>query len=87
MGFLTTLVAAKVVRQRLDSVVKAVNSFREVTHNYLRDNEFNLWFTLTAKSRRRIKEILAAIGRKAGVERLAELPALKHYKVEVKFTL
>lgn len=87
MGFKSTLVAAKVARARLDRVAGFVNSFREVTHNYLRTNEFNLWFTLTARSRRRIMEIQKAIRKQPGVERLIELPALKHYKVEVKFSV
>ena len=87
MGFKSTLVAAKVARARLDRVAGFVNSFHEVTHNYLRTNEFNLWFTLTARSRRRIMEIQKAIRKQPGVERLIELPALKHYKVEVKFSV
>ena len=87
MGFKSTLVAAKVARARLGRIVGFVNSFNEVTHNYLRTHEFNLWFTLTAGSRRRITGILKAIRGQAGVERLIELPALKHYKVEVKFSV
>ena len=87
LGFKSTLVAAKVARAHLGRVVEFVNSFHEVTHNYLRTNDMNLWFTLTARSRRRITQILKAIRRQPGVERLIELPALKHYKVEVKFSV
>lgn len=87
MGFKTTLVTAKVSSRHLAGVVKFVNGFQEVTHNYLRSNEFNLWFTLTAPSRRRIETILRAIRRQTGVMRLIELPALEYYKVEVKFAV
>jgi len=87
MGFKSTLVAAKVSPRRLEGVVRFVNSFPEVTHNYLRGNDVNVWFTLTARSRRRINEILKAVGKQPGVERLIELPALNQYKVEVKFSM
>ena len=87
MGFKSTLVAAKVAPRSLKRVVPFVNSFNEVTHNYLRGSDVNVWFTLTARSRRRIAEILKAIGKQTGVQRLIELPALKHYKVEVKFNV
>ena len=87
LGFKSTLVAAKVAPRKLERVVQFVNTFNEVTHNYLRGSDVNVWFTLTARSRRRITQILKAIRRQPGVERLIELPALKHYKVEVKFSV
>jgi len=58
-----------------------------VTHNYQRNNEYNLWFTLTAASRRRVGRIIAAVKRAPGAESIVELPALKHYKVEVRFSV
>lgn len=86
MGFVTTLVAAKVRKECVRQVAHFVNNFQEVTHNYLRQGELNLWFTLTATSRKRIRTILNAVRKQPGVERLLELPALQHYKVEVKFS-
>jgi DNA-binding Lrp family transcriptional regulator len=87
LGFVTTLVTAKVARCTLGRVVKVVSSFPEVTHNYQRDNEYNLWFTLTAVSRRRVREVIASVKREPGVQSIVELPAVKYYKVEVKFSL
>ncbi|MEA3487477.1 MAG: AsnC family transcriptional regulator, partial [Thermodesulfobacteriota bacterium] len=43
LGFTSTLCAAKVSADRLEQFVGVVNSYRGVTHNYLRDHEYNVW--------------------------------------------
>jgi DNA-binding Lrp family transcriptional regulator len=66
LGYTSELVAMKVPRERLDEVAQLVNEYEGVTHNYERDGEYNLWFTITAKTRveldRRIGEVRARTG-------------------------
>jgi len=42
LGFTSTLCAAKVPTDRLEQFVDVVNSYRGVTHNYLRAYEYNV---------------------------------------------
>ena len=50
LGFVSTLVTARVPAERLDDFVALINSFPGVTHNYLRKHDYNVWFTLIARS-------------------------------------
>ncbi|HOX28981.1 MAG TPA: hypothetical protein PLQ76_07510, partial [bacterium] len=49
-GYTSTLVAAKVGPDDVDRAAEVINSFPQVTHNYERDGEFNVWFTVIARS-------------------------------------
>jgi siroheme decarboxylase len=85
VGFSSTLCAARVPRDKVEEFVAVVNTFPGVTHNYEREGEFNIWFTLIAPSRRRIEQILAQISGKTGVKDILDLPALKTFKISVDF--
>ena len=85
VGFSSTLCAAKVPERKIEEFVSVVNTYPGVTHNYEREGEFNIWFTLIAPSRKRIEQILAQISRKTGVKDILDLPALKTFKISVDF--
>jgi DNA-binding Lrp family transcriptional regulator len=85
VGFSSTLCAAKVPSEKIEEFVSVVNSYPGVTHNYEREGDYNLWFTLIAPSRKRIEEILAAISRRTGVRPILNLPATKTLKIAVDF--
>ncbi|OKY77205.1 MAG: DNA-binding transcriptional regulator Lrp family [Candidatus Methanohalarchaeum thermophilum] len=87
LGFKGTLVAMKVPEQRLNSVVEVINGYREVSHNYKRDHEYNLWFTITAIDENRIDEIISEIKDRTDVEKAINLPSEKMYKIGVSFSI
>jgi len=87
LGFTSILAAMKVPQAKVDAVASILNDYKGVTHNYLRDAEYNMWFTLTAKSKARLKEIIAEIKQKAAVDELLELPATRLFKIKVDFKL
>lgn len=86
LGYVSTLCAAKVVGGAVDAVANKINAFPEVTHNYLRDAAFNMWFTIVAPSEDRIEAILAEIRVRAGVEDVISLPADRTFKINVHFS-
>ena len=86
LGYTSTLCAARVPPERLTRFVEVVNQYPGVTHNYLRDHHFNVWFTLIAESPARLKQILAEISGASGVEVLS-LPAQEIFKIKVDFPL
>jgi len=86
LGYTSTLCAARVPPESLESFVEVVNRYPGVTHNYLRRHHFNVWFTLIAESPARLEQILAEISGASGVE-LLSLPAQKIFKIKVDFSL
>ncbi len=86
LGYVSTLVGVKIPDpEHLPAVAAAVNAYPEVTHNYQRLNEYNLWFTLIAAGQERIEEIIAIIGNMPQVEAIRNLPALKLFKIKADF--
>ncbi len=86
IGFKRTLAGMSVPEDKLKKVVKIINSFKEVTHNYLRkDNTFNLWFTLICPTQRRINEIIRTIKIKTAIKDIMNLPTIKMIKIKTIF--
>ena len=85
LGFVSTLCAAKVPAEKIDRFAQVVNRFPGVTHNYLRDNEFNVWFTFIAPSMQEIEDNLARISEETGIRDILNLPATDVFKIKAKF--
>lgn len=86
LGYVSTLVAVRIPDAECIPVVAAeINGFSEVTHNYERENRFNLWFTLIAETRERIEEIIGRVESLPEVEKVHDLPADEVYKIRVDF--
>lgn len=87
LGYTSTLVAAHIESAELDQVARAVNALPGVTHNYEREAEFNLWFTLISEDHEQETTTLNKIASLPGVKRLMSLPAGRKFKVDVRFQL
>lgn len=85
VGYVSSLIAAKVAPEKIDSVIEKINAHVGVTHNYHRENEFNVWFTLIARDQETHRRILDAIAGFDGVEALHSLPATRIFKLKVNF--
>ena len=87
LGFTSTLCAARVPEEKIDSFAAVVNSYPGVTHNYTRDNPFNVWFTFIAPSMAEIKANISEISQKTGVQEILNLPATRVFKIKAHFDL
>ena len=87
VGFVSTLCAAKVPADKIDLFAETVNAYPGVTHNYMRENDFNIWFTFIAPSREAIEKNLADIAEKTGVTDILNLPATRVFKIKAHFDL
>ena len=85
VGFVSTLCAAKVPEDQIDAFAAVVNKYTGVTHNYQRENAFNIWFTFIAPSREEIAHNLERISRETGVTTILNLPATKVFKIKAQF--
>ncbi|MEA1996198.1 MAG: AsnC family transcriptional regulator [Gemmatimonadota bacterium] len=86
LGYESTLIAVRIPDPAcLPAIAIKINSLPEVTHNYQRDNRYNLWFTLIAATRARIGEILEQVARIPGVAEVRNLPSEEVYKIRAVF--
>lgn len=85
VGFVSTLCAAQVPEEKIDFFARVVNQYPGVTHNYQRDNAFNVWFTFIARSADEIERNLAQIAKKTGVTQILNLPATHVFKIRAQF--
>lgn len=87
LGFTSTLCAAKVPAGRMEQFVGVVNSYRGVTHNYLREHEYNVWFTFIATTGGEIEKSLLDISRETGITGIINMPVKRRFKVDARFKL
>ncbi|RJQ46140.1 MAG: Lrp/AsnC family transcriptional regulator [Gaiellales bacterium] len=83
LGYASTLCAVHIPQEKLEDAVAAINAYHNVTHNYERNHHYNVWFTLIAPSRERIREILDEIESRAGIGPILDLPAKRLFKIQV----
>ncbi len=87
LGYVSALVAARVDAPALPRAAARAAEFAEVTHNYERDDRFNLWFTIIAEGEQRMADIVAAVAAVPGVRQVELLPAVTTFKTRVDFKL
>ena len=85
LGYSSMLVAAKVDADNPWRAANVINEHPGVSHNYLRNHEFNIWFTIATEPDSplgldRTLEVLADI---AGAESVRQLPTLKLFKIRM----
>jgi len=85
LGYQSTLVAMKIEPSRLREAAAVVNRHPGVSHNYERKDDFNLWFTLAVPSAEDLEAAVLGLHEAAGSLRTLNLPALKVYKIGVRF--
>ena len=86
LGFRSTLCGAHVPEEKLDAFIADVNSLPGVTHNYLRNHEFNVWFTLIGPSWDDVCATIRGIEERTGIS-VMNLPAEKLFKIRVDFQM
>ena len=85
LGYSSMLVAAKVDPDNPWRAAKVINEHPGVSHNYLRNHEFNIWFTIATEpdSPLGLQRTLEVLGEIAGAESIRQLPTLKLFKIRM----
>jgi DNA-binding Lrp family transcriptional regulator len=85
LGYSSMLVAAKVDPENPWRAAKVINSHPGVSHNYLRDHDFNIWFTIATEpgSRLGLDGTLDVLERLTGAESVRQLPTLRLFKIRM----
>jgi DNA-binding Lrp family transcriptional regulator len=85
LGYSSMLVAAKVDPENPWRAANVINEHPGVSHNYLRNHEFNIWFTIATApdSALGLDATFEVLGREAGAESIRQLPTLKLFKIRM----
>lgn len=81
LGYVSTLSAAQVDPDHLPTIASGMFDIPEITHNYLRDHAWNVWFTITAADRDSVDRILDRVRQFPGVKEVMDLPATRVFKI------
>jgi DNA-binding Lrp family transcriptional regulator len=85
LGYSSMLVAAKVDPENPWRAANIINEHPGVSHNYLRNHDFNIWFTIATEpdSPLGLEDTLLRLGELAGAESIRQLPTLKLFKIRM----
>ena len=87
IGYKSTLAAFKVADKSADSAAETINSHSGVSHNYLRNHKYNIWFTITMPAEYSLEEEIKILSKKSAAEDYLILPTLKLFKIGVNFDM
>jgi DNA-binding Lrp family transcriptional regulator len=85
LGYVSTLCAARVPEDAIENFTQVVNRYPGVTHNYKRDNTYNIWFTFIAPSMEDIEQHLKEISEQTGITEILNLPSTRVFKINAQF--
>ncbi len=85
LGYSSMLVAAKVDPENPHRAAKVINSHPGVSHNYLRNHDFNMWFTIATEpaSKLGLDGTLDVLQELTGAESIRQLPTIKLFKIRM----
>ncbi len=81
LGYQTTLVAASTPKKEIEQAARIINAYPGVSHNYLRDHYYNLWFTIAVPPGHMLKETIQKLLNRAGIDEFLILPVKKIFRI------
>lgn len=87
LGYNSTLAAVHVSADQVERASDVIASYDEVTHSYLRDDHYNIWFTVIAVDEQRIEAVLEGIRSQLGLTQgnLLNVPVERLFKLDARF--
>lgn len=87
LGYTSALIAAKVDPDHIDDAAAVINEHPGVSHNYKRNHDYNLWYTLAVPPGEDFDAHLDVLHATSGSRVTRKLPTLKLYKIGVKLDM
>ena len=89
LGFCSTLAAVRCKADLVEQAAEIIGRFPEVTHSYLRNDNFNIWFTIIAIDQERIEHILEQVRTSLSLEssQVLNLPMKHLFKLNARFNV
>ena len=86
LGYVSLLCATHASPERIDEIAGVISAEPGVTHNYERDHELNLWFTITMKKMADIDNFLSGLENRFAIK-IYRFPEKKRFKIKTYFPL
>jgi len=87
LGYKSSLVALEIEPDKLDYVAHQINRHPGVSHNYERNHQFNLWFTLAVPPGCDLKTEVDKFSKLEGIKKIRLLPTIQLFKIGVKLDM
>ncbi|MGI0047019.1 MAG: Lrp/AsnC family transcriptional regulator [Nitrosotalea sp.] len=87
LGYKSALVAMAIDADKLDLIASQINKHPGVSHNYERNHEYNLWFTLAVPPGSDLKSEIDKFSKLEGIRKVRMLPTIKLFKIGVKLEM
>jgi DNA-binding Lrp family transcriptional regulator len=87
LGYKSSLVAMQIESDRLEYVASKINQHPGVSHNYERNHQFNLWFTLAVPPNSDLKTEIEKFKKIPGIVKIRLLPTIQLFKIGVKLDM
>jgi siroheme decarboxylase len=87
LGYKSSLVAMKIAADHIDAAAVVINAHPGVSHNYKRNHEYNLWFTVAVPATGDVRGTIELLHHASGAQQTIILPTLRLYKIGVKLDL
>ena len=86
LGYKSSLVAFKVPEEKIEDAAKIINAHPGVSHNYLRNHDYNIWFTMAVApdTALGLEKTIDILKENSGAEDAIILPTLKMFKIKVQ---
>lgn len=87
LGYKSSLVAMEIEPEKLDYIAQQINRHPGVSHNYERNHQFNLWFTLAVPPGSDLKTEVDKFSKLPGIKKVRLLPTIQLFKIGVKLDM
>jgi len=83
LGYRSSLIATRAPIDRVDEVAAVISEHPGVSHNYRRDHEFNIWWTIAVPPTSSLEEHVDAVHTLAGAEQTRLMQTIRMFKIGV----
>lgn len=87
LGYQSSLVAMKVPPKGIDEAAQVLNAHPGISHNYRRNHDFNLWFTIALPPQSSLEGTVSRLHQLAGAEATRLMPTLRLFKIGVRMDM
>lgn len=87
LGYYSTLIAVKVSSEKIKETADEIITYPEVTHCFIREGEYNLWFVYITTKKQKIENLLKNLSRRLGKKNILNLVTKKKLKLETNLKL
>ncbi|MEK7848949.1 MAG: hypothetical protein AAB270_08505, partial [Chloroflexota bacterium] len=82
LGYRNALAALQVAPAEVDRAAALINAHPGVSHNYLREHRYNMWFTIALPAAQDMEAAVREMGQRAGAESVLYLPTVRMFKLQ-----